>query len=137
MTSIIFDCFFSLFQLLVTLACFDSTYLFGSILESFRKEFDLASKIHIILFPYLLYPFNQVKLIKANKTMELIQNTSFNCIWFKIPGKMMIRVHFDGNFTKKISPGLDPKTKTTYMVTSKISQSMYIQVDIQQSRCDW
>lgn len=48
--------------LLVTMACFDSTYLFGSILESFRKQFNLASKLHIILFPYLLYPFNQVTL---------------------------------------------------------------------------
>lgn len=46
--------------LLVTMACFDSTYLFGSILESFRKQFDLASRLHIILFPYLLYPFNQI-----------------------------------------------------------------------------
>lgn len=46
--------------LLVTLACFDSTYLFGSILESFRKQFLLVSNVHIILFPYLLYPFNQM-----------------------------------------------------------------------------
>ncbi len=46
--------------LLVTMACFDSTYLFGSILESFRKQFHLATKVHIVLFPYLLYPFNQV-----------------------------------------------------------------------------
>ena len=46
--------------LLVMMAIFDSTYLFGSILESFRKQFDLATKLHIILFPYLLYPFNQV-----------------------------------------------------------------------------
>jgi len=46
--------------LLVTLACFDSTYLFGSILESFRKQFALGSDIHIILFPYLLYPFTQI-----------------------------------------------------------------------------
>jgi hypothetical protein len=52
--------FFGEFQLLVTLACFDSTYLFGSILESFRKEFGLATNVHILLFPYLLYPFNQV-----------------------------------------------------------------------------
>jgi hypothetical protein len=43
----------------VSMACFDSTYLFGAILESFRKEFFLATRLHIILFPYLLYPFNQ------------------------------------------------------------------------------
>ena len=29
--------------LLLIMACFDSTYLFGSILESFRKEFHLAT----------------------------------------------------------------------------------------------
>jgi hypothetical protein len=46
--------------LLVSLACFDSTYLFGSILESFRKTFRLASTAHIVLFPHLLYPFHQV-----------------------------------------------------------------------------
>ena len=46
--------------LLVTLACFDSTYLFGSILESFRKQFGMASNVHIVLFPYFLYPFNQM-----------------------------------------------------------------------------
>ena len=30
--------------LLVSMACFDSTYLFGSILESFRKQFNMASE---------------------------------------------------------------------------------------------
>lgn len=46
--------------MLVSLACFDSTYLFGSILESFRKDFDLQSDTHVVLFPYLLYPLNQM-----------------------------------------------------------------------------
>ena len=48
--------------LLVSLACFDSTYLVGSILDSIRKPniFGLASEAHIILFPYLLYPVNQI-----------------------------------------------------------------------------
>ena len=48
--------------LLVSLACFDSTYLLGSILDSIRKPniFGLASETHIILFPYLLYPVNQI-----------------------------------------------------------------------------
>ena len=39
---------------------FFSFQLFGSILESFRKDFNLASQTHIILFPYFLYPINQV-----------------------------------------------------------------------------
>ena len=34
--------------------------LFGSILESFRKQFGLATDVHIILFPYALYPFTQI-----------------------------------------------------------------------------
>ena len=46
--------------LLVSLACFDSTYLIGSILESVRKIFGFTSEAHIILFPYLLYPMNQM-----------------------------------------------------------------------------
>ena len=47
--------------LLVTMACFDSLYLFGSILESFRKPdvFNMATGTHTVLFPYLLYPFTQ------------------------------------------------------------------------------
>ena len=47
--------------LLVTMACFDSLYLFGSILESFRKPdvFNMATGTHTALFPYLLYPFTQ------------------------------------------------------------------------------
>ena len=47
--------------LLVTLACFDSLYLFGSILESFRKPdlFNMATDTHVLLFPHLLYPFTQ------------------------------------------------------------------------------
>ena len=46
--------------LLVSLAVFDSTYLFGSILESCRKTFELATRWHIMLFPHVLYPFNQI-----------------------------------------------------------------------------
>ena len=42
--------------LLIALAFFDSCYLFGSILESFRKHLELETKLHILLFPYLLYP---------------------------------------------------------------------------------
>ena len=45
--------------LLVTLACFDSCYLFGSILESFRGAFNMATDTHKILFPHLVYPFTQ------------------------------------------------------------------------------
>ena len=52
--------FFSFNFMLIVLAFFDTFYLFGSILESFRKSFNLKTDIHIILFPYLLYPGQMV-----------------------------------------------------------------------------
>ena len=42
--------------LLIALSFFDSCYLLGAILESFRKSFDLATDVHMLLFPYLLFP---------------------------------------------------------------------------------
>ena len=42
--------------LLVTLAAFDSFYLFGAFLESLRNSFDLATDFHVVLFPQFLYP---------------------------------------------------------------------------------
>ena len=46
--------------LLVSLTCFDSLYLIGAILDSFRGVLSMASQVHIILFPYFLYPMNQM-----------------------------------------------------------------------------
>ena len=43
-------------HMLIALAIFDSGYLIGSILESFRKSFQLVTSLHISLFPYLLFP---------------------------------------------------------------------------------
>ena len=42
--------------LLISLLGFDSWFLFGCILENVRRNFDLASNLHILLFPYFLYP---------------------------------------------------------------------------------
>ena len=42
--------------LLISLLGFDSWFLFGCILENFRRNFGLASNLHILLFPYFLYP---------------------------------------------------------------------------------
>jgi len=42
--------------MLIGLAFFDSGYLVGSILESFRKGFLITTDVHIYLFPYFLYP---------------------------------------------------------------------------------
>lgn len=48
--------------LLVGLAFFDSCYLMGSILETIRKSFKAATRIHLILYPYLLYPMQTIAL---------------------------------------------------------------------------
>ncbi len=47
-------CSFNL--LLIALSAFDSGYLMGSILESFRKSFRLETDLHTYLFPYFLFP---------------------------------------------------------------------------------
>lgn len=48
--------------LLVTLATFDTCYLIGAILESLRKSFHSASDVHILMFPYFLYPLYQTSM---------------------------------------------------------------------------
>ena len=42
--------------MIIALAVFDSGYLFGSILESFRKSFKLVTWLHTMLFPQFLFP---------------------------------------------------------------------------------
>ena len=44
--------------LLVALTCFDSVFLFATILENFRDHniFNMATDMHLLLFPHLLYP---------------------------------------------------------------------------------
>ena len=46
-------------SLCVSLTCFDSLYLLGCILQSFRLQFDLETELHLLLFPYLVYPMHQ------------------------------------------------------------------------------
>ena len=46
--------------LLISLLCIDTWYLLGSVLESFRRCFDIYHQLHIIVFPYLLYPLQSV-----------------------------------------------------------------------------
>ena len=46
--------------LLIALAVIDNTYLFGAILNSFMKRFNLKTQIQIIMFPYFLYPLHMM-----------------------------------------------------------------------------
>jgi hypothetical protein len=48
--------------LLIALSMFDIGYLFGSILESFRKSFDLMTDTHTYLFPYVLFPGQMISM---------------------------------------------------------------------------
>ena len=51
----------SLFNfLLIALAIFDNLFLLSQILESFRDHFKMATQIHIVLFPKILYPFKVI-----------------------------------------------------------------------------
>ena len=42
--------------LLIALICMDSCFLVMAICESFRKGFALTSTLHLVMFPYFLYP---------------------------------------------------------------------------------
>ena len=46
--------------LLVALACFDAMFLLLSIIEALRRNFDMATDAHTILFPYFLYPLQSI-----------------------------------------------------------------------------
>lgn len=57
-------------QLLLSLLCFDNCFLFLSILESFRRfstngEQKLVSEVHILLYPYFLYPMQSIALTSS------------------------------------------------------------------------
>jgi hypothetical protein len=42
------------------LAVYDNTYLLGAFVESFRKSFDKFTDVHIVMFPYFLYPLHSM-----------------------------------------------------------------------------
>ena len=47
-------------MLLLSLIGFDSWYLAGSILENFRRNFEMYTDVHSMLFPQFLYPFQSI-----------------------------------------------------------------------------
>ena len=60
--------------MLMALSFCDAWYLFGSILESFRKSFNLMSKTHMYLFPHFLFPG---QMIAMTASIYLIVAISF------------------------------------------------------------
>ena len=51
--------------LLIALATFDSLFLFSQILDAFRDHFKMATQMHIVLFPKILYPFKVIVLCSS------------------------------------------------------------------------
>ena len=51
--------------MLIALSVCDSWYLLGSILESFRKSFNLMSKAHTYLFPHFLFPGQMIAMTSS------------------------------------------------------------------------
>ena len=49
-------------QLITSLFVFDSIFLLSALIEAFRTNFRLYTRIHVILFPKLLYPIRIVSL---------------------------------------------------------------------------
>lgn len=70
--------------LLVTLAAYDTWYLFGAILESFRKSFNLASDLHILMFPYFLYPLHQTSMTGSIFMTVAIAFERYSAVHFPI-----------------------------------------------------
>ena len=47
-------------SLLISLAVFDTFYLVFDIIEAFRRQFEISSEIHMLLFPKFLHPFHKI-----------------------------------------------------------------------------
>jgi len=47
-------------SLLIALAVFDTFYLVFDMIDSFRRQYELVSEVHVFLFPKFLYPFRTI-----------------------------------------------------------------------------
>ena len=48
--------------LLVGLACYDTAFIASCFLETLRKVFNAATQVHLLLYPYLLFPVQTIAL---------------------------------------------------------------------------
>lgn len=83
--------------MLIALSVCDSWYLLGSILESFRKSFNLMSKAHTYLFPHFLFPG------------QMIAMTSSVYLTMAISVERFAAVHYPLNYHQ---------VKTTYFLSN-------------------
>ena len=100
-------------HMLIALAIFDSGYLTGSILESFRKSFHLATSLHISLFPHLLFP-GQTIMMSASIFMTVA-----------IAIERYVAVHYPLNYNQVIYLFLFYFTRFAYFAVSPALKSQY------------
>lgn len=85
--------------LLVTLAAYDSWYLFGAMLESCRKFFDsMKSDTHIIMFPYFLYPIHQTSMSGSIFMTVAIAFERFTAVHFPLDYNQVLLLLHNCNY---------------------------------------
>ncbi len=70
--------------LLIALAMIDNTYLFASILEACRKRFNLQTDLHLLLFPYFLYPLHSMAMTGSILMTVAIALERYNAVHWPI-----------------------------------------------------
>jgi hypothetical protein len=70
--------------LLIALAMIDNTYLVGAILESCRKRFRLQTDLHILMFPYFLYPLHMMAMTGSILMTVAIALERYNAVHWPI-----------------------------------------------------
>jgi hypothetical protein len=77
-------------QLLTALFCFDFCYLLFSILDACRRVFHLATDVHILLFPYFLYPMQSISMTASIFMTVAVAMERFFVVHYPIGLKLVI-----------------------------------------------
>ena len=80
--------------MLIALALFDSGYLFGSILESFRKSFHLATWLHTLLFPHFLFPAQTIMMSASIFMTVAIAIERYIAVHYPLDYNQVSHLHF-------------------------------------------
>lgn len=70
--------------LLIALATIDNTYLFISVVESCRRRFHLETDLHLLLFPYFLYPLHSMAMTGSILMTVAIALERYNAVHWPI-----------------------------------------------------
>ena len=102
--------------LLMCMLCFNNWYLFGSILESFRKSFHMVTYVHTILFPQLLYPAQHI---------SMSASIYLTC---GITIERYIAVHYPINYNKSIASSSTSRRRMLKYLIPIIALSIFLNV---------